>query len=80
MITFLILHMISYTILYHWKHQYLTILSPIAVACQIEGIALCLGPSSVELKLPLNTAERLKLFFATLAGGQVILQDDIQLL
>jgi hypothetical protein len=47
------------------------ILSPKAVACQVEGIALCLGPSTVALTLTLNAAECLKLSFAAVAGDQV---------
>ncbi len=58
------------------KHQYLTVLSPKAVACQVEGIALCLGPSAVARTLTLNAAECLKLSFAAVAGDQVVFQDD----
>ena len=54
-------------------------LTPKAVAGQIEGIASCLGPSPVELTLPLNTAKGPKLSFAAMAGDQVIFQDGIQL-
>jgi hypothetical protein len=61
------------------KHLYLTVLSPNAVACQVEGIALCLGPSTVALTLPLNAAECQKLSFAAMAGDQVVFQDGIQL-
>jgi hypothetical protein len=46
---------------------------------QIERVASCLGPSTVELTLPLNAAECLKLPFAPLAGNQVVLQDGVQL-
>ncbi len=42
------------------KHIYLTVLSQKAVACQVEWIALCLGPPAVELTIPLNAAECLK--------------------
>ena len=52
---------------------------PKVVACQIEGIAQCLGPSTVELIFPLNTAKGSKLSFAAMAGDQVIFQDGIQL-
>ncbi len=62
---------------YHMKH--LTVLSPKAVACHIEGIAESLGPSTVALTLPLNAAECPQLPFATVAGNQVVLQDGIQL-
>jgi hypothetical protein len=57
----------------------LTVLSPEAVALQIERVASCLGPSTVELTLPLNTAKYPKLPFATVAGNQVVLQDGVQL-
>jgi hypothetical protein len=69
--------MISYMISYHWLH--LTVLSPEAVAFHIEGIAACLGPSTVELTLPLNAAKCPELPFAIVAGNQVVLQDGIQL-
>ncbi len=49
----------------------LTVLSPEAVASQIEGIASCPGPSTVELTLPLNAAECQQVPFATVAGNQV---------
>jgi hypothetical protein len=64
---------------YHMKH--LMVLSPEAVACYIEGIAACLGPSTVvcTLAFPLNAAECPQLPFATVAGNQVVLQDGIQL-
>ncbi len=65
-------------ILYHRKHLYLTILSPISVACQVEGIASCLWPSAVVLPLPLNAAECLNLSFATVAGDKLVLQYGIQ--
>ena len=71
--------MISYMISYHMKPIYLTVLSPKAVACQVEGIASCLGPSAVVLTLPLNAAECPKLSFAAVAGDQVVFQDGIQL-
>ena len=64
---------------YHMKHIYLTVLSPKAVACQVEWIASCLGPSTVELTLPLNAAKCPQLPFAIVAGNQVVLQDGIQL-
>jgi hypothetical protein len=54
------------------KLQYLTILSPKAVACQVKGTALSLGPSTVALPLPLNAAECPKLSFAAVAGDQVV--------
>ena len=54
------------------KPIYLTVLSPKAVACQVEGIASCLGPSAVALTLPLNAAECPKLSFAAVAGDQVV--------
>ncbi len=69
----MILDMISY----HMKDQ--TFLSPEAVALQIERVASCLGHSTVELTLPLNTAKYPKLPFATVAGDQVVLQDGLQL-
>ena len=68
--------MISYMISYHVKD--LMVLSPEAVAFQIEGVASCLKPSTVELTLPLNAAECPKLPFAPVAGNQIILQDGIQ--
>jgi hypothetical protein len=75
--------MISYMISYHLKD--LTVPSPDAVACQIERVASCLGPSSlfqastVELTLPLNATECPKLPFVPVAGNQVVLQDGVQL-
>ena len=66
--------MISYV---HMDH--LTVLSPEAVALQIKGIAACLGPSTVELTLPLNAAKCPQLPFAIVAGNQVVLQDGIKL-
>ena len=65
--------MISCMISYHIKD--LTVPSPEAVAFQIEWIASCLGPSTVELTLPLNATECPKLPFASVAGNQVVLQD-----
>ena len=61
--------------------DHLTVLSPEAVALQIKGIAACLGPSTVELTLPLNAAKchGPELPFAIVAGNQVVLQDGIQL-
>jgi hypothetical protein len=69
--------MISCMISYHIKDQ--TVPSPEAVAFQIERVALCLGPSTVELTLPLNTTECLELPFAPVAGNQVVLQDGVLL-
>ena len=69
-----------YDIILH-EHLYLTVLSSKVVACQVEWIVSCLGPSSastVELTLPLNAAECLKLSFAAVAGDQVVCQDGIQ--
>ena len=57
----------------------LTVPSPEAVAFQIERVASCLGPSTVELTLPLNATECPKLPFAPVAGNQVVLQDGVQL-
>ena len=62
---------------YHMEH--LTALSPEGEAFHIEGIAACLGPSTVERTLPLNAAECPQLPFAIVAGNQVVLQDCIQL-
>ncbi len=59
--------------------DHLTVLFPEAVALHIKGIAACLGPSTVELTLPLNTAKYPQLPFAIVAGNQVVLQDGIQL-
>ena len=67
--------MISYNI----KDSNLTVLSPEAVALQIEGVASRLGPSTVELTLPLNAPECPELPFAPVAGNQVVLQDSVQL-
>ena len=61
------------------KHINLTVLSPKAVSCQVEGIASCPWPSAVALTLPLNAAECPKLSFAALAEDQVVFQDGIQL-
>ena len=58
---------------------YLVVLSPKAVAYQVEGISSHLGPSAVALPLQLIAAEFPKLSFAALAEDQVILQDGIQL-
>ena len=55
----------------------LTVLPPEAVVFQIERIASRLGPSTVELALPLNAAKRPKLSLAALAGDQVVFQDGI---
>jgi hypothetical protein len=62
----------------HMRHQYLKVLS-LKVACQVEGIALCLGPSAVALPIPLNSAKCLKLSFTIVAGDQVVFQDGIRL-
>jgi hypothetical protein len=61
--------------------DHLTVLSPEVVAFHIEGIAACLGPSTVALTLPLNAAKCPQLPFqvAIVAGNQVVLQDGIQL-
>ena len=69
--------MISFMISYHIKD--LTVPSPEAMAFQINQVALCLGPSTVELPLPLNATECPKLPFAPVAGNQVVLQDGVQL-
>ncbi len=50
-----------------------------ASLCQVEGLALCLGHSAVELALPLNAAERQKLSFASVAGDQIVFHDGSQL-
>jgi hypothetical protein len=82
--------MISYIISYHIKdlkfrnrltypHLDPTTASTEAVAFQIEGVASCLGPSTVELTLPLNAGECPKLPFAPVAWNQVVLQDGVQL-
>ncbi len=42
-------YMTSYLISYYMKHQYLTVLSPKALACQVEWIASCLGPSAASV-------------------------------
>ena len=55
--------------------EHLTVLSPEAVAFHIEGIAACLGPSTVERTLTLNAAKCQQLPFAIVAGNQVVLQD-----
>ena len=68
--------MISYT---NIKDSNLTVLSPEAVALQIEGVASCLGPSTVVLTLPLNAPKCPELPFAPVAGNQVVLQDGVQL-
>lgn len=59
--------------------QDLTVPPPEAVAFQIEGIASRLGPSTVELTLPLNAAKGPKVPFSAVAGNQVIIQYGIQL-
>ena len=69
--------MLSYIVSYHKKD--LTVPSPEAVAFQIERVASCLGPSTVELPLPLNATECPKLPFAPVTGNQVVLQDGVQL-
>ncbi len=51
--------------------DHLTVLSPEAVAFHIEGIATCLGPSTVERTLPLNAAKCLQLPFAIVAGTRL---------
>ncbi len=65
--------MISYPI------EDLTVSSPEAVAFQIEWVASCLGPSTLELTLPLDATECPKLPFAPADGNQVVLQDCVQL-
>ena len=45
----------------------------------IELITLGLGPTTVELALPLNATEGPKLSFATVIGDQVVLKVGIQL-
>ena len=62
--------MISCMISYHIKD--LMVPSPEAMAFQIEQVALCLGPSTVELTIPLNAAECPKSSFASVAGDQVV--------
>ena len=69
--------MISCMISYHIKD--LTVPSPEAMAFQINQVASCLGPSTVELTLPLNATECPKLPFAPVAGNQVVLQVGVQL-
>ncbi len=69
--------MISCMISFHIKD--LTVPSPEAVAVQIERVASCFGPSTVELTLPLNATECPKLPFAPMAGNQVVPQDGVQL-
>ena len=61
--------------------EHLTVLSPEEEAFHIEGIAACLGTSTVEHTLPLNAsaAECQQLPFAIVAGNQVVFQDCIQL-
>ncbi len=69
--------MLSYMMSYHKRN--LTVPSPKAVAFQIERIASCLGPSTIELPLPLNATECPRLPFAPVAGNQLVLQDGVQL-
>ena len=57
----------------------LTVFSSEAVVFQIERIASGLGPSTVELALPLNATKCPKLSFAAVVGDQVVLKDGIQL-
>ena len=57
--------------------KYLTVFPSEAVVFQIEWIASGLGPSAVELTLPLNAPEGPKLPFATVIGHQVVLKDSI---
>ena len=66
--------MISYMIScaaksYDMKDQ--AVFSSQAVATKIEGIASCLGSSTVELTFPLNAAERPQLAFTVVVGDQV---------
>ncbi len=61
------------------SHKDLTVPPPEAVAFQIERLASCFGPSTVELTLPLNATECPKLPFAPVAGNQVVLKDGAQL-
>ncbi len=49
------------------------------MACQVEGIELCLCPSAVDLTFALKSAKDLELSFATVAGGHVVFQYGIQL-
>ena len=57
--------------------KYLTVFSSKTVVFHIERIASGLGPSTVELTLPLNAPEGPKLPFATVIGHEVVLQDRI---
>ncbi len=78
-ISYAISYMISYMISYHMKHINLTVLSPKAVSCQVEGIASCLWPPAVALTFPLNAAECPKLSFSALAEEEVVFQYGIHL-
>ncbi len=52
---------------------HMTVLSPEAVAFDVEGIAACIGPSTVELTLPLNAAKCLELSQLTLVKVSITL-------
>ena len=62
-----------------YDRKYLTVFSSEAVVFQIDRIASSLGPSTVELALPLNATKGLKLSFATVIGDQIVLKYGVQL-
>ena len=60
--------------------MYLGILAPKAMTIQIERIASSLGPSPVQLTLPLYSAKRPQLTSNLASGNQVAHKNVVQLL
>ena len=67
-------YMTSYMISYaaeSYDMKDLAVLSSKAVTTSIEGIASCLGSSTVDLTFPLNAAEGPQLALTVVVGDQV---------
>jgi hypothetical protein len=71
--------MISYIAAKSYDMKDLAVLSSKAVTTSIEGIASCLGSSTVDLTFPLNAAEGPQLASTLVARYQVVFKDGIQL-
>ena len=59
---------------------YLWILAPKSMPIQIERITTSLGPSSVQLALPLNSTKRPEMPTAWAGGNKVVQKNLVQLL
>ena len=57
--------------------KYLTVFPSKTVVFHIERTASGLRPTTVELTLPLNATEGLKLSFSAVIGDQVVCKDGI---